>query len=448
MNVLKSKIVTRFLADYGMILVLVALCVYYSWATYGLQQLSGAEAARALAGQVTKAADISSQIVVAARKGDEEMAFGNTLTAELKRQGYTAIREVEGEPFEIRQTLKDAVDSGQPVAVIATTGSTASVLPSMLKSIPALADTPVISPQPYHWPTFLMGTNLVNVMGQIVVYAIIGIGMTLVIITGGIDLSVGSLVALSAVIAAWLVQHYGGGTHTSTATLVVCCIAAVVVCGVVGAFSGVMVSFFRIPPFIATLGMMQVARGFAFILSDGQSYADFPAAFTGLWKMMIWSIPNAIFLMIGVYIVAHIVMSRTSTGRYIYAVGGNIEAARLSGVPVRMILLLVYVVCGAAAGLGGVVMASQLKSAAPQYGGMFELSVIAAVVVGGTSLSGGSGKIIGTLIGALIIAVIANGMNLTNVGPYPQIVVLGVVILGAVLLDMLRKHGRRIFAWG
>jgi ribose transport system permease protein len=140
------------------------------------------------------------------------------------------------------------------------------------------------------------------------------------------------------------------------------------------------------------------------------------------------------------YAAAHVLMSRTTLGRYLYAVGGNREAARLSGVPVRRVLLLAYVACGLLAGLGGVIMASQLKSGSPTYGNMYELYVIAAVVVGGTALSGGEGKILGTLIGAFIIAVIQNGMNLTNIESYTQKVVLGVVILAAVLVDRVRHR--------
>jgi ribose transport system permease protein len=143
------------------------------------------------------------------------------------------------------------------------------------------------------------------------------------------------------------------------------------------------------------------------------------------------------------YAGAHILMTRTVLGRYIYAVGGNKEAARLSGVPVKSVLLTVYSICGALAGLGGIVLASQLKSGAPTYGLMYELYVIAAVVVGGTSLAGGQGTVLGTLIGAFIIAVIQNGMNLTGVESYTQKVVLGLVILGAVLLDMLKRRGWR-----
>jgi len=148
--------------------------------------------------------------------------------------------------------------------------------------------------------------------------------------------------------------------------------------------------------------------------------------------------------MVVLYALAHIIMTRTTLGRYIYAVGGNSEAARLSGIRVKLILFIVYTVCGMLAGLGGIIMASQLKSGAPTYGLSYELYVIAAVVVGGTSLSGGEGRILGTLIGAFVIAVIQNGMNLTNVESYTQKVVLGAVILGAVLLDRLKQQGFRL----
>jgi len=151
-------------------------------------------------------------------------------------------------------------------------------------------------------------------------------------------------------------------------------------------------------------------------------------------------IPYAVILMVLLYLLAHVLMSRTTLGRYIYAVGGNEEAARLAGIRVKRIFLFVYVLCGMLAGLGGVIMASQLKSGAPTYGVTYELYVIAAVVVGGTSLSGGEGRIFGTLIGAFIIAVIQNGMNLTNVESYTQKVVLGLVILGAVLLDRIKQR--------
>jgi ribose transport system permease protein len=179
-------------------------------------------------------------------------------------------------------------------------------------------------------------------------------------------------------------------------------------------------------------------------VAQGQSIYDIPASFTWLGRGEFGSIPNAVILMLVVYVVAHIVMTRTRFGRTIYAVGGNPEAARLSGVPVARVRTLVYLLSGLSAGVGGVITASQLKAGAPTYGAAYELYVIAAVVVGGTSLSGGEGHIFGTLIGALIIGVIRNGMNLMNVEPYTQKVMLGLVILGAVLLDMLKRRRLKV----
>jgi ribose transport system permease protein len=198
---------------------------------------------------------------------------------------------------------------------------------------------------------------------------------------------------------------------------------------------------FAIPPFIVTLAMMLVGSGLAYLLAKGQSIYQVPESFIWLGRgTLSGTVPNSVVLMGFLYLVAHIVMSRMTLGRYLYAVGGNREAARLSGVPVAAVLLFAYTLSGALAGVGGIVTASQLKSGSPNYGTMYELYVIAAVVVGGTSLSGGEGKIFGTLIGAFIIAVIQNGMNLTGVESYTQKVVLGLVILGAVLLDMLKKR--------
>jgi len=215
----------------------------------------------------------------------------------------------------------------------------------------------------------------------------------------------------------------------------------VLLCGLVGFFSGGMVTLCDIPPFIVTLAMMLVASGLAYLLAQGQSIYQAPDSFVWLGRgANFLGIPNAVLLMLALYAAAHVLMSRMKLGRYIYAVGGNREAARLSGVPVHGVLLFAYAASGVLAGLGGVVTASQLKSGSPTYGAMYELYVIAAVVVGGTSLSGGEGKMLGTLIGAFTIAVIQNGMNLTNVESYTQKVVLGLVILAAVVLDTLRHR--------
>jgi len=271
---------------------------------------------------------------------------------------------------------------------------------------------------------------------------LVSIGMTLVILTGGIDLSVGSLIAFAAVVAAGLIRGWGG-EQASAGAMVLGSLAAVGACGLFGAFSGLMITRFDVPPFIATLGMMQVASGLAYLLSGGRPIYQLPESFVTLGRASdpVLGVPYGVMLMAVLFAAAHLVMGSTVLGRRIYAVGGNAEAARLAGVRVKRVLLFVYVLCGILAGLGGVITASQLKSGAPTYGLMYELYVIAAVVVGGTSLSGGEGRILGTLIGAFIIAVIQNGMNLTNVESYTQKVVLGLVILGAVLLDRVKRKG-------
>ena len=210
-------------------------------------------------------------------------------------------------------------------------------------------------------------------------------------------------------------------------------------CGLVGGLGGFIVARFKVAPFITTLGIMMMASGMAFLLTGGFSIYQVPPALPWLGQGRTAGIPHTVILLVVLYVTAHIFMSHTRLGRYIYAVGGNEEAARLSGVPVGMVIVFVYVVSGLAAGLGGCIQASQINTGTPNMGTMYELFVIAAVVVGGTSLSGGSGRVLGTLIGALIISVIQNGMNLLGMESYTQKVVLGGVILIAVLLDKLRS---------
>jgi ribose transport system permease protein len=301
---------------------------------------------------------------------------------------------------------------------------------------PGLGDVKIVEPVSYRWPNFFKRDNLVNIVNQIAVIAILAVGMTFVILTGGIDLSVGAMIAFSAVLVARLIRDYGGGTEAQAPALIACSLAAVGVCALMGMFSGAMVACFSIPPFITTLAMMLIAGGMAYLISDGQSIDRVPESFMWLGRgSTLMRIPVAVVLTAIIYLIAHLAMTRTVFGRYVYAVGGNREAARLSGVSVLGVLILVYTLSGALAGLGGVVMASQLKSGAPTYGHMYELYVIAAVVVGGTSLAGGEGKITGTLIGALILAVIQNGMNLLGFDSNTQKCILGGVLLLAILLD-------------
>jgi ribose transport system permease protein len=205
-------------------------------------------------------------------------------------------------------------------------------------------------------------------------------------------------------------------------------------------FSGFMITRLRTPAFIVTLSVMLMARGLAGLISENQSIDVAPKSFTRLGiGTVVPGLPNAVVLALVLYVIAHIVMTRTVFGRYVYAVGGNRTAAWLSGVPVDRVLMSVYAISGLLSGLAGVVLASQFKSGVATYGLMYEMSVICAVVVGGTSLTGGEGRIVGTLIGALIIALIQNGMNLLGIERNTQMVVLGGLTLGAVVLDGLQR---------
>lgn len=431
---------TRFFGEYGMLAVLILLCMYYSIVTLTEQNPTGADAGRAVATTLLDTSPAGSGVFVATRPGAEGSAFSNAITASLAGSEVSVAGTAQGDPAAVRQALETLAQTGTRIDYIATTRDFANVLSAVTSRIPAYRQTEIVTPRSYLWPTFLLANNLRNVANQIVVIAIIAVGMTMVIITAGIDLSVGSLIALSAVAAAWLIQAMGGAS-AGIGVMLVASLAATLMCGAVGLFSGLMITRFKIPPFIATLAVMQVASGLAYIISSGESIYDIPGSFVWLGRGSdLLSIPNAVVLMVAIYGLAHVLMTRTTLGRYIYAVGGNPEAARLSGIRVNGVLVFVYVVSGLMAGLGGIVLASQLKSGAPTYGLMYELYVIAAVVVGGTSLAGGEGRILGTLIGAFIIGVIQNGMNLTGVESYTQKVVLGLVILGAVLLDMLKKR--------
>ncbi|WP_435022039.1 ABC transporter permease [Tundrisphaera sp. TA3] len=434
------------LSDHGMLLVLLGLCGFFSLATIEEQHPGGASAARQLAASIAAGAGREPHAAIVVRDHPADAEFADALAGALRERGVEVVATVRGGPADARSTLVGLGERGVRVDAIAANRVTAAwnVYESPMARYPSLAKARIYQPESYRWPVFLKADNLLNVANQIAVIAIIAIGMTLVIITGGIDLSVGSLIALAAVIAARLIRDQAGGASASILGMVACSLIGILACSASGYFSGLMITWFRVPPFIVTLAMMLVASGLAYILAEGQSIDQVPDRFIWLGRGSdLPYLPNAVALMLVLYAIAHVVMGRTVLGRYIYAVGGNPEAARLSGLPVPRVIRTVYVISGTLAGLGGIVMASQLKSGGPTYGQMYELYVIAAVVVGGTSLSGGEGKIFGTLIGALIIAVIQNGMNLKGVESYTQKIVLGLVILVSVLLDRIRARPGR-----
>lgn len=284
-------------------------------------------------------------------------------------------------------------------------------------------------------PHFLTADNLLNVSLQVSITAIIAVGMTFVILTNGIDLSVGSVVAFVGVIV------------TSMMTIPLPAFVAVTLAILVGlfigaasgAFAGLVITRFRITPFIVTMAIMTILRGGAFIYTQGRPIWELPEDFKVLGGERLAGLPIPAVIMILVYIAAHVVLTRTRFGRYVYAVGGNPEAARLAGIRTNRVLVEVYVICGILTALSGILLASRLTSGQPNAGLMYELDVIAAVVVGGTSLNGGRGTIVGTFIGSMLIGVLRNGLNLLDVESYVQQVVVGVVILLAVMADQWKR---------
>jgi ribose/xylose/arabinose/galactoside ABC-type transport system permease subunit len=284
-------------------------------------------------------------------------------------------------------------------------------------------------------PHFLTVSNLLNVLEQTSINAIVAVGMTLVIISGGIDLSVGSVLAVSGIALARALE---AGLPAPVAIGV-----ALIVGSSAGLINGLLVTYGRLPPFIATLGMMSVARGAALMLAEGRPISGFGEGFRALATSRVLMIPSPVIITALIYILAHFVLSRTVFGRATYAIGGNEEAARLSGVPVWFHKTMVYGVAGLTSAAAAVILTARLNSAQPTAGTMYELDAIAATVIGGTSLLGGEGTLMGALIGALIMGVLRNGLNLLNVSSFFQQVVIGVVIIGAVLIDMGLKRRRR-----
>jgi ribose transport system permease protein len=285
-------------------------------------------------------------------------------------------------------------------------------------------------------PDFLTSNNLFNVGAQTAVTAIIAMGMTLVIITAGIDLSVGSVAALAGVMGAKLMSDLG-------LPVIPAVVGAVLVGALAGLINGTLIAWAGMAPFIATLGMMSVARGSLDISTNAVAVFGLPNNFQLLGQGQIGPVPIPVIAILVVALIGHFVLTRTKLGRYSYAIGSNPEAARLSGIPVRLYLTIVYMICGALAGFGGMIAASRVNSGQPNFGIGLELDVIAAAVIGGASLFGGQGTIVGTLIGAFLIALIRNGSVLLNINTFIQSVVIGVVIWLAVMWDTFRRRKLR-----
>jgi len=283
-------------------------------------------------------------------------------------------------------------------------------------------------------PYFLTVSNLLNVAEQTSINAIVAVGMTFVILSGGIDLSVGSIVALSGVVLG-MSLHAG---HPPAVSLLL----ALSIGSGVGLINGVLIDRGSLPPFIVTLGMMSIARGAALVVTEGRPISGFEAGFRSLATARIGFIPAPVVIMAGVYAIAHLVLTRTVFGRYVYAIGGNEEASLLSGIRIHLHKPSIYAVSGLTSAIAAIVLTARLNSAQPIAGMMYELDAIAATVIGGTSLMGGRGTLAGTLIGALIMGVLRNGLNLLGVSSFLQQIVIGGVIVGAVLVDTMLKRRR------
>ncbi|MDA2938502.1 ribose ABC transporter permease [Acidobacteria bacterium AH-259-A15] len=283
-------------------------------------------------------------------------------------------------------------------------------------------------------PYFLTVSNLLNVTQQTAINAIIAVGMTFVIISAGIDLSVGSILAFAGVVLASALQ---AGWSIPIAILI-----GLATGGLCGTVNGLLITFGKLPPFISTLGMMSVARGAALVYTQGRPISGFGPQFRTLATGEFLFIPLPVIIMIVIYVLSHFVLTRTKFGLYTYAIGGNEEATKLSGVNVLFHKTMVYAFSGLASGLGAVILTARLNSAQPIAGIMYELDAIAATVIGGSSLMGGEGTLQGTLIGALIMGVLRNGLNLLGVSSFLQQIVIGSVIIIAVLVDAaLKKQG-------
>ncbi|MDE1991251.1 MAG: ABC transporter permease [Rhizobiaceae bacterium] len=284
-------------------------------------------------------------------------------------------------------------------------------------------------------PNFLSANNLLNVLRQVSINGVLAVGMTFVILTAGIDLSIGSVLALAGAVAASLV------TGTDPFNPLIAVLAGILVGAVCGGVNGTVIAHFRVPAFVTTLGMLSVARGGTLLYSGGRPIPNLSPEFRWLGQGMVLGIPVPVIIFAIVFAIAAIILRYSIYGRRVYAVGGNPRSAKTSGINTSGIMFSVYVIMGALAGLAGVMLTARTTSALPQAGIGYELDAIAAVVIGGTSLTGGVGRIGYTLVGVLIIGMISNGLDLMSVSSYYQQIIKGSIIVLAVLIDRSRSRG-------
>lgn len=314
----------------------------------------------------------------------------------------------------------------------ATAGKGGNAMPLLARLAPLGALVALFIVMALLVPGFFTINNLTNVTRQVSINAIIASGMTLVIITAGIDLSVGSLVALTGCVAMLALN----GTDNDLLGVLV----GIGIGALAGAFNGGLVAYARLPAFVVTLGGLTIFRGLALTITEGQPLIRFEGTYKWLGQGFLLGVPVPVWIMLVVVLAVHVLLKRTTLGAHFYAVGGNETAARLSGVRVERVKFWAYTICGLLTGLAGMVLMARLSSAQPASGEMFELDAIAAVVLGGTSLSGGRGTVWGTLVGALIIGILNNSLNLLGVPSFYQLVAKGLIILLAVFVDQWLRH--------
>lgn len=282
-------------------------------------------------------------------------------------------------------------------------------------------------------PNFLKASNIISVLRQISNNVYLALGMTLVIILGGIDLSVGSIVAMTGTLTVGFIVTY------DIPMVPAICIG--IILGVaIGLFNGIVVAKFKVPAFIVTLATMNIAKGIAYVFSGGRSTRITSEVFESIGTATLFGfLPIPVLYMIILIIVFVFLLSKTKFGTYVYAVGGNEESARLSGVPIKKVIIAVYTISGTLAAFAGIVLASRMYSGQPSAGDGYEMDAIAACVLGGVSMSGGVGSISGTIIGAIVIGIISNGLNLMGVSSFWQLIVKGIIILAAVIIDAQKE---------
>ncbi len=282
-------------------------------------------------------------------------------------------------------------------------------------------------------PTFLTSTNLINVAKQASITTTIGVGMTFVLVTGGIDLSVGSIMAFSGTLAASM------AVADKNLPIIVSILTGIAIGTLCGLLNGIGVSYIGFPPFIMTLGMMTIARGIPLVYTNGTPIFGLSGTFNALANSRILGIPTLVYYMVVICIIGYVILSKTVLGRRIYGIGGNEEAARLSGVPVARLKMLVYVFSGFLSGIAGILICSRITSGNGTVADGYEMNAISAAVIGGVSMTGGSGSVLGMVVGAMILTIIQNSFDIIGVNSFYQDIIKGIIILLAVFLDLRSK---------